>query len=208
MFRLASLIRSAMTRRTPMTLISVVSGRGAPIPDGRAPDGGVPGGGVPGGGVPGGGVPGVSSGRPAKAKSPVRMRPPGPDPAMVVKSIPASRALRRFAGDAFTRPRLGRWLEAAAIEATGGATAATGAPPGAASSNTIRGDPTAILSPGSPEVDTTVPLTGAGTSTAALSVMTSTMIWSSLTESPGLVCHATISASTVPSPKSGILKMN
>src|ERR1035438_4170786 len=43
-------------------------------------------------------------------------------------------------------------------------------------SNTIRGEPTATLSPGAPVTESTRPLTGAGTSTAALSVMTSTMI--------------------------------
>src|SRR5882757_6795380 len=98
-------------------------------------------------------------------------------------------------------------LAGAGTEA-GAASGAAGAAAAAAVSNTISGEPTATLSPGSPEIDTTRPLTGAGTSTAALSVMTSTMTWSSLTESPGLVCQATISASTVPSPKSGILKTN
>jgi hypothetical protein len=39
----------------------------------------------------------------------------------------------------------------------------------------MSGEPTAILSPGEPLTDTTRPLTGAGTSTAALSVITSTI---------------------------------
>jgi hypothetical protein len=98
----------------------------------------------------------------------------------------------------------------------GGATAAAGRSasfgvplgPDAPTSNTISGEPTATFSPGAPVTETTLPLTGAGTSTAALSVITSTMIWSSATVAPGAVCQAMISASTVPSPRSGILKMN
>ncbi len=62
------------------------------------------------------------------------------------------------------------------------------------------------MSPGWPLTETTVPLTGAGTSTAALSVMTSAIIWSSVTRSPAFTFHSTISASTVPSPRSGIFK--
>src|SRR5260370_1126061 len=49
------------------------------------------------------------------------------------------------------------------------------APAPSLTSNTISGEPTATLSPGAPVIDTTRPLTGAGTSTAALSVITSTM---------------------------------
>ncbi len=62
------------------------------------------------------------------------------------------------------------------------------------------------MSPGPPVSDTTRPVTGAGTSTAAFSVITSAMTWSSVIWSPTLTCQATISASTVPSPRSGILK--
>ncbi len=54
--------------------------------------------------------------------------------------------------------------------------AATAVPAACASrSKTINGDPTAILSPGVPVTASTRPLTGAGTSTEALSVMTSTI---------------------------------
>ena len=49
------------------------------------------------------------------------------------------------------------------------------------------------------------PVTGAGISTAAFSVMTSHITWSSCTRSPGFTCQATTSAETVPSPRSGIL---
>ena len=55
------------------------------------------------------------------------------------------------------------------------------------------------------EARTIVPFTGAGISTVALSVMTSTSGSSSRIVSPGLTCQATISASVVPSPISGNL---
>src|SRR5688572_25903751 len=47
------------------------------------------------------------------------------------------------------------------------------------------------------------PARGDGISTVALSVMISTIGWSSLTTSPSLTFHATISPSTTPSPMSG-----
>src|SRR6266404_2363614 len=214
MLRLASLMRSAMTRRTPITLISVVSGSADGGPEERAPDDVGP-------DVSGaahavetcrdpapGPVGGLAAARlSAAGKSPRRMRPPGPEPAMVDKSIPASRALRRLAGEAFTRPwlcrsagsptpgscrpgscrpgsggprsgapmdapaeRIGAARSGAAVTSRGGGVGAadvagaagaagvagwTGAAAGAAKSNTHNGDPTAILSPGSPEIDTT-----------------------------------------------------
>src|SRR3989440_7093186 len=73
-------------------------------------------------------------------------------------------------------------------------------------SNTISSEPTGTMSPGEPVVESTRPLTGAGTSTAAFSVITSTTTSSSATVSPGLTRQLTISASTVPSPRSGSLK--
>src|ERR1700722_10099008 len=75
MLRLASLVRSAIKRRSPMTLISVVSAasdtawRGAVF-----------------------------------AKSVRKIRPPGPEPATVVRSMPASLARRRLAGEGMNRP--------------------------------------------------------------------------------------------------------
>src|ERR1700722_3037459 len=115
MLRLASLMRSAMTRRTPITLISVVSGSADDGPEDSAPD-------EVGPDVSGaadaaetcrGAAPGpvgclAAARLSAASKSPRRMRPPGPDPAMVDRSIPASRARRRLAGEAFTRPWLCR----------------------------------------------------------------------------------------------------
>src|SRR5450631_2815555 len=177
MLRFASLMRSAMRRLTPITLISVVSGTGAPGAGGStARDIGTA-------TSPAADL--ASERPPAATKSPRKMRPPGPLPAMLAKSIPASRARRRFAGEAITRPDRGGAgavtagsVAAGAAGTTGIAAAALAAGAGsapAANSNTINGEPTATLSPGSPVIDTTRPLTGAGTSTAALSVITSTM---------------------------------
>src|SRR5262245_32196163 len=107
-----------------------------------------------------------------------------------------------FASDAFFRSM----LAGAAFAAAGFGAATSGAPGVFASvSNTINTAPTGTKSPGSPVVDTTVPVTGDGTSIAALSVITSTIVSSSFTRSPGFTFHSTISASTVPSPKSGNL---
>src|ERR1700694_2555977 len=96
-----------------------------------------------------------------------------------------------------------------AVEAGADFTAGAGGACAAASgcgSNTISSAPTGTMSPGGPVVDSTRPLTGAGTSTAAFSVITSTSTSSSATVSPGFTRQLTISASTVPSPRSGSLK--
>ena len=74
-----------------------------------------------------------------------------------------------------------------------------------ATDRAISSAPTATMSPGSPLVRSTSPETGAGTSTLALSVITSAMMSPSATTSPGCTCHSTISTSTVPSPRSGSL---
>ncbi len=74
--------------------------------------------------------------------------------------------------------RSGAVAAGAAVAAAGfaGAAALGGARAAAApTSNTISGEPTATLSPGAPRDGETRPLTGAGTSTAALSVITSTI---------------------------------
>src|SRR5258708_7629386 len=109
------------------------------------------------------------------------IRPPGPEPATVVRSMPASLARRRFAGDVITRPARAMDTTAADVAAAAGVAAVAsaaivgGAVAPSVNSNTISGEPTATLSPGAPVTDSTRPLTGAGTSTAALSVITSTM---------------------------------
>jgi hypothetical protein len=73
-------------------------------------------------------------------------------------------------------------------------------------SKTATIEPMAACSPGSPWIDTTLPVTGLVISMVALSVMTSTRGWSSWTRSPTLTCQVTISASAMPSPTSGSLK--
>jgi hypothetical protein len=203
MLRLLSLMRWAISRRTPMTLISSRSPRASWAGDGAS-----------------------AAAAPAEyaVMSSRRIRPSGPLPWMRVRSIPASCARRRLAGDVITRPdpedvatrgsgedgsaRPAPLPRAAGTGSAAGVGAAAWADDAAGSpvSSTISSEPTATLSPGPPWVDTTVPLTGEGTSTAAFSVMTSTSTCSSATVSPGLTCQPTISADTVPSPRSGSLK--
>src|SRR5688500_4546692 len=72
-------------------------------------------------------------------------------------------------------------------------------------SSRISSAPTAICSPTVPPSEATLPATGDGISTVALSVITSARTWSSLTVSPGCTCQATSSTWAMPSPMSGIL---
>src|ERR1700691_4051081 len=97
MLRFASLMRSAITRRTPITLISDVSAETSARSAPRA-----------------GAVALAGASRSLRI-----MRPPGPDPATLDKSIPASRARRRLAGEVITRP-----LRAAEADGLAGCTAA------------------------------------------------------------------------------------
>src|SRR5579885_338105 len=141
--------------------------------------------------------------------------------------MPASFARRRMAGDVNTRR-----LESGAAAGDTPAVVAAAVPDAdkpaprraapfplaapapvaagaaAAVSNTTNSAPTATMSPGCPVVESTFPVTGDGTSTAAFSVITSTSPSSSDTSSPGFTFQAPISASTVPSPRSGSLKTN
>src|SRR5207253_1654112 len=91
--------------------------------------------------------------------------------------------------------------------AEGAAGAEASALPAPWTSSSTSGAPTVAISPGAPWSETTTPVTGEVISTVALSVITSTRFWSSSILSPTLTCQATISASTVPSPTSGNLKM-
>ena len=63
--------------------------------------------------------------------------------------------------------------------------------------------PTGSIAPTCPPRLLTVPETGAGISTTALSVWTSTMTWSAFTASPAPTRQWTISPSLSPSPTSG-----
>src|ERR1043165_9793228 len=63
--------------------------------------------------------------------------------------------------------------------------------------------PTGTTEPASATIFLIVPRTGLVIGTVALSVITSTSSWSSVTESPSATIHFTISPSATPSPMSG-----
>src|SRR6202522_4401237 len=114
MLRLASLIRSAMSRRRPMTLISDVSAETSPPERGAAAAGAGP-----------GADPDAEA---TDARSSRMIRPPGPDPTTVARSIPASRARRRLAGEVMILPATAEAVAAvAATSALAGAERAAGA---------------------------------------------------------------------------------
>ena len=200
MLRAASLMRCAITRRMPMTGISCTAPASAAGAEAEAGAGVVAGAADP----DEAGAALLPSAR-TDCRSSGVMRPPVPLPAIAARSTPASWARRRVAGEARTD-----------AEGTGDAGAAGAAAPPAGTadlavpvsvvSKVASSDPTAMTSPGLPLMVSTRPLTGAGISTTALSVDISTSGWSSLTTSPGFTCQATISAETVPSPRSGSLK--
>jgi hypothetical protein len=74
-----------------------------------------------------------------------------------------------------------------------------------ASSMTMSTWPTAQIFPSGIMIRATLPPRGAGISTVALSVMISTIGWSSWMVSPSFTFHFTTSPSTTPSPMSGSL---
>ncbi len=121
----------------------------------------------------------------AAARSADWIRPPGPVPGTRCRSMPASRARRRVAGEAM----IGRAWRRTRLRgrAAGGRTSPGRAGEGAHAStamsvsNTASSAPTAIASPGPPFSESTRPVTGDGTSTTALSVDISTSGWSSAT---------------------------
>jgi hypothetical protein len=135
--------------------------------------------------------------------------PCGPVPEIAARSIPCSRAIRRVTGVARTFAASTAWA------ATGGALGVAGAEPAGAAAGAppvtsmVRsGWCTLAISPSLPWRETTFPARGAGTVTVALSVISSTTLWSSSTVSPGCTSHLTISPSTTPSPRSGSLNSN
>ncbi len=72
-------------------------------------------------------------------------------------------------------------------------------------SKTTSTECTGTTPPSAPRVSSTLPARGEVMVTVALSVITSTMGWSSATASPGAISHLTISPSLTPSPMSGSL---
>ena len=158
----------------------------------------------------------------AASTSPRVIRPAGPLPRIAVSSRPAERASLRTAGEASGRPGESPLAApaaggargpaapfAAGATGTGAAGAAAGdvtrtpPPPPSSRSNTASVAPTSMVSPGCPRRSSTIPVTGHGIVTIALSVWTSTSGWSSFTRSPTATCHSMISPASVPSPTSG-----
>ena len=79
------------------------------------------------------------------------------------------------------------------------------APASAPTSTEMIGVPTSAVVPSGTSSPATTPSYGDGSSTTALAVSISTMIWLIVTLSPGWTCHLTMSASVRPSPTSGSL---
>src|SRR5689334_13936242 len=94
---------------------------------------------------------------------------------------------------------------AAAGALAAGAAAVSPPPP---TSNTTSTSPTGTVSPTLKRRSATLPVLGAPMVTVALSVITSTISWFSLTLSPSLTSQLTISPSATPSPMSGSLNSN
>ena len=82
---------------------------------------------------------------------------------------------------------------------------AAGPPSSPSTSKETIGLPTSTTVPGCSCRAATTPANGEGSSTTALAVSTSAMIWLSATVSPTATFHATISDSVRPSPRSGSL---
>src|SRR6185369_10935894 len=97
---------------------------------------------------------------------------------------------------------------AAGAGAAGTGAAAGAAAPSPATSSTTSTSPTGTVSPTLKRRSATLPVLGAPMVTVALSVITSTISWFSLTLSPSFTSQLTISPSATPSPISGNLNSN
>ena len=124
------------------------------------------------------------------------IRPAGPEPLTCERETPSSRARRRTAGDASGRPDVVGLGLGSGVGTGLGASTTFGSGSGSGS---------AIISPIAPCNLVTLPSTVLPIPTVALSVMMSTISWSSTTVSPTATCQAVISPSTTPSPISGNL---
>src|SRR5829696_5421693 len=138
--------------------------------------------------------------------SALRMRPRGPVPWTVVRSIPRAAAMRRATGEALTSPAGGVALGAGpgpGVVAAGlGAGVRAGAPLlGAKRASTC---PASTVSPADTKVSSRVPAAGAGTSASTLSVEISTTVSSAATGSPGAFSHSRTVPSDTDSPIWGI----
>ena len=137
------------------------------------------------------------------------MRPFGPVPLTRSSATPSSLASARTAGVTSMRApgapgeAAAGWLTAAAAGAASAGAAATGAAAVPATAIVTMIVPTGTTCPSSAPNERIVPVRGEGISTLALSVITSTRGWSSLTASPAFTSQRTISPSATPSPMSG-----
>ena len=100
--------------------------------------------------------------------------------------------------------RRGYQVRAGAPAGTGAAGRAPAALPASGPTSTeMIGVPTSAVVPSGTSSPATTPSYGEGSSTTALAVSISTMIWLIVTLSPGCTCHLMMSASVRPSPTSG-----
>ena len=145
----------------------------------------------------------------ARSTSSTVIRPRGPVPFTVARSIPRSVATRRAAGAAATAaspPPAAAAVGRLALAARS-ASAPWADPPAPCAvvspSTTSMSAPTLTRSPSSTHSLVTVPDAGAGIVTTALSLSTSAIGWFSSTRSPTATSHFTSSTSARPSPMSG-----
>src|SRR5579859_4709261 len=204
---------SAITRRRPRT--------GTRSRTSSSASGGTAGGFSPTGTDAAGGAEGGTGGAERLAalgaRSFSRIRPPGPVPVTVTRSMPRSAANRRMYGAARYREDpgaaggeggLGGGAEATGPGpggAAGGAVAAAAPADGAApvTSMVTSAAPTLTFSPSWAWIFRTLPVFGDGISTLALSVSTETRAASSRIVSPSWTNQRTTSPSATPSPRSG-----
>ena len=218
--RNVSVIRRAIVRRRPRSGIrveSAASGALFPLPAAEASGRAASAGAATGGRTGASAVAVRAAGTPEAAcsTSSRTIRPPGPLPDRLARSMPRSRANCRTVGAANGRapgsgagaatgpscsPTAGGATVAAGVAAAGAATAGSTAE----SDSKVATRPPSLTTPptGAPWL-TRMPVTGAGSSTSALSVSTSRSGWCSLTSSPSSANHEMISASAMPSPRSG-----
>ena len=131
------------------------------------------------------------------------MRPPGPVPAIALRSMPSAAATRAATGEILA--------SSATTGAACGAAAplpdvSTGAGRAAPAPTFIRAMtwPTVTVSPSSARISVIVPAVGAGSSMSTLSVEISTTAWPSCTSSPTLTDHSRIVPSVTDSPPAGV----
>ncbi len=181
------------------------------------------------GGGAGGAGGALSSSFRCVSRSRLMMRPPGPVPVTLRRSMPSSPAMRAATGDALSRPpgagAAASAATAAAAAAGAGASAATAGAAGAdaagagagfrpnaarstcspASPMTPIGVPIGTLWPAVTSTSSSTPLRNAGTSTVALSVSTSKIVSPWVTASPGCFSHSPSLPSAMSKPNLGMV---